>query len=363
MEALLKGKGVTVIRGEAEFVSAVAVSVKSEGGVYEGKSIIIATGGKARLFPGWVADGEAVITSREALMLKEVPASVAIIGAGPIGLEFATVWRRYGAQVTVLEAMPRPLPLEDEDISREAAAQFARAGITIRAAVKVESFARTDSGVTLSVSTGNGTETITVDKVLVAAGTAPVLENLGLERTGVNLVRGFIDVDDAMRTNAPHIYAIGDVTGKLPLAHTASAQALIAAGAIAGKQVRKLNYDNIPRCIFGHIEVASVGLTEQQARDRGYSVNTARSGFLANGKAVAINENTGFVKVVADERGKLLGIHMIGPHVTELIAGAATIVSLGITAEQAGEVVYPHPTLSEVLAEAIHALSGHSIHG
>ena len=363
VEALLKGKGVTVIRGEAELVSAAAVSVKPEGGIYEGKSIIIASGGKARVFPGWEVDGDAVITSREALMLKEVPASVAIIGAGPIGLEFATVWRRYGAEVTVLEAMPRPLPLEDEEISREVAAQFAKAGIMIRTAVKVGSFTRTDSGVTLSVSTGNGTETITVGKVLVAVGTAPALENLGLERTGVNLVRGFIDVDDAMRTNVPHIYAIGDVTGKMPLAHTAQAQALIAAGTITGQHTRKLNYDNIPRCIFGHIEVASVGLTEQQARGRGYSISTAKSNFLANGKAVAINENTGFVKVVADACGKLLGVHMIGPHVTELIAGAATLVSLGVTAEQAGEVVYPHPTLSEVLAEAIHALSGHSIHG
>ena len=362
VEALMKGNGVTVFKGTAAISAQGEVTVQPSGEVLQAKNIILATGGKPRLFPGWNMDGETIITSREALALKEAPQSVAIIGAGPIGLEFATVWQRYGAQVTVIEAMPRIMPLEDSDISTEAAKEFAKAGITIRTGVKVESFQAHEDGVRLNLLTAEGQEVMEVGKLLVAVGTAPALEELGLEKVGVELQRGFIAVDDTMATNIPGIYAIGDVTGKMPLAHTASAQALIAVDTIAGRHTHKLNYDNIPRCIFGHIEVASVGLTEQQAHDRGYAVKTAKAGFLANGKAVAINENTGFVKVVADENGKLLGVHMIGPHVTEMIAGATTLVSLGLTAEQAGQVVYPHPTLSEVLVEAIHALSGHAIH-
>ena len=362
VEALMKGNGVTVFKGTAAISAQGEVTVQPSGEVLQAKNIILATGGKPRLFPGWNMDGETIITSREALALKEAPQSVAIIGAGPIGLEFATVWQRYGAQVTVIEAMPRIMPLEDSDISTEAAKEFAKAGITIRTGVKVESFQAHEDGVRLNLLTAEGQEVMEVGKLLVAVGTAPALEELGLEKVGVELQRGFIAVDDTMATNIPGIYAIGDVTGKMPLAHTASAQALIAVDTIAGRHTHKLNYDNIPRCIFGHIEVASVGLTEQQAHDRGYAVKTAKAGFLANGKAVAINENTGFVKVVADENGKLLGVHMIGPHVTEMIAGATTLVSLGLTAEQAGQVVYPHPTLSEVLVEAIHALTGHAIH-
>ena len=362
VEALMKGNGVTLIKGTAAVTALGEVTVQPTGEVLQGKNVIIAAGGKPRVFPGWSVDGEKVITSREALAQKELPPTVAIIGAGPIGLEFATVWRRYGAQVTVIEAMPRIMPLEDEEISAEAEKEFAKAGIKIRTGVKVEAFTATAEGVELSLVTAQGSETMSVSKLLVAVGTAPSLEGLGLEQLDVTLQRGFVAVDDVMATNIPGIYAIGDVTGKMPLAHTASAQAMIAVDSIAGRPTHKLNYDNIPRCVFGHIEVASVGLTEQQARDRGYAVKTAKAGFLANGKAVAINENTGFIKVVADESGKLLGVHMIGPHVTEMIAGATTLVSLGITAEQAGQVVYPHPTLSEVLAEAIHALTGQAIH-
>ena len=362
VEALMKGNGVTVFKGTAAVSAQGEVTVQPSGEVLQAKNIIVAAGGKPRLFPGWNMDGEKIITSREALALKEVPQSVAIIGAGPIGLEFATVWQRYGAQVTVIEAMPRIMPLEDSDVSAEAGKEFAKVGITIRTGVKVESFQAHEDGVRLNLLTAEGQEVMEVGKLLVAVGTSPATEELGLEKVGVALERGFIAVDDTMATNIPGLYAIGDVTGKMPLAHTASAQALIAVDTIAGRHTNKLNYDNIPRCIFGHIEVASVGLTEQQAIDRGYAVKTAKAGFLANGKAVAINENTGFVKVVADENGKLLGVHMIGPHVTEMIAGATTLVSLGLTAEQAGQVVYPHPTLSEVLVEAIHALSGHAIH-
>ena len=362
VEALLKGHGVNIIRGTATITAPGEVEVQPGGEVYQARNIIVASGGKPKIFPGWEIDGEKIITSREALLQKELPASVAIIGAGPIGMEFATVWRRYGVEVTVIEAMPGIMPLEDEEISKEAEIQFAKAGIAIRTGTKVESFKANDSGVELMLSTTQGKETMCVSKLLVAVGTAPDLEKLGLDAINVILQRGFVAVDDTMATNIPGIYAIGDVTGKMPLAHTASAQAMIAADTIAGRHVRTLVYENIPRCIFGHFEVASVGLTEQQARGAGHDVKIAKANFLANGKAVAINENAGFVKVVADGCGKLLGVHMIGPHVTEMIAGATTLVSLGITAEQAGQVVYPHPTLSEVLMEAIRVLSGQAIH-
>ena len=362
VEALMKGHDVTIIRGTAKINAPGEVKVLPGGDLYQARNIIVASGGKPKLFPGWNVDGVKIITSREALLQKEAPVSVAIIGAGPIGMEFATVWRRYGSEVTVIEAMPRIMPLEDEDISKEAENQFARAGISIRTGTKVESFTADDNGVELSLATEQGPETLRVGKLLIAVGTVPELEDLGLDAVNVSMQRGFVAVDDTMATNIAGIYAIGDVTGKMPLAHTASAQALIVADAIAGRPVRKLNYENIPRCVFGHIEVASVGLTEEQARDAGRDVKIARANFLANGKAVAINENAGFVKIVADGDGTLLGVHMIGSHVTEMIAGATTLVSLGIKAEQAGQVIYPHPTLSEVLAEAIHALAGQSIH-
>lgn len=262
----------------------------------------------------------------------------------------------------MLEALPRILPLEDEDISKEAAAHFTKAGIKLRTGVRVQALNRTAAGVDAVISTADGRETISADMVLVAVGTAANIEDLGLEALGVAVERGRVVVDGAMRTNVPGIYAIGDLNGKLPLAHTASAQAVIAAEAIAGKACSELVYENIPRCVFGVIEVASVGLTEQQALDRGLDVKVAKSAFLANGKAVSINENIGFIKLVADKTGRLVGAHMTGPHVTEMIGAAATIIGLGITAEQASKVVYPHPTLSEAFMEGLHALAGHAIH-
>ena len=362
VDAMMKGNGIDLVRGTGSVAGVGEVVVQPGGEVYKGKHIIVATGGHPRIFPGWEVDGEKVITSREALALKELPAEIAIIGAGPIGLEFATVWNRYGVKVTVIEAMSRIMPLEDEEVSREAENQFKKAGIVIRTGVKVESFKTTENGVDMAMQTENGAEVLSVNKVLVAVGTAPALEGMGLEAIGVEMNRGFVVVNDVMATNVAGIYAIGDVTGKMPLAHTASAQALIVVDAIAGRKTQVLNYTNIPRCIFGSIEVASVGMTEQQAKDKGIVVKVGKANFLPNGKAVAINENTGFAKVVADDAGKILGVHMVGPHVTEMIAGATTLVQLGITAEQAGLVVYPHPTLSEVLLDAIQAITGQGVH-
>jgi len=362
VEALLKGRGVDIIRGQGELTNNETVEIKSSGEILKARSIILATGGKPRSLAGIKLEGDKIISSREALQLIELPATVVIVGAGPIGLEFATVWHRYGCRVTVLEAMPCVLPLEDEEISREAESHLTKAGITVRTNVRVQSLKKIGDAVEIAIDTAGGQEVIVADKVLMAVGTTPAIDGLGLEALGMATERGYITIGVDMRTSVSGIYAIGDLTGKLPLAHTASAQGIIAAEIIAGKINPPLIYENIPRCVFGVIEVASVGLTERQVRERGLTIQVVKSPFLPNGKAVAIHENTGFIKLIADASGRLVGVHMIGPHVTEMIGAAATLVSLSITAKQAAQVIYPHPTLSEAFMEGIHALAGHAIH-
>ncbi|MBP2641002.1 MAG: pdhD [Firmicutes bacterium] len=363
VEILLKNRNVTVLKGEARFIDQTTIELQPSGETVSAKNIIIATGAKPRSVPGIDLDGETIITAREALALDKVPASVLIVGAGPIGMEIATLWNRYGAKVTAVEMMPYVLPSEDEDVCREAAAQFAKAGIQVKTGVKVSSVVKTPAGVEVTVLDGEVQEKIVVEKVLVATGFAPQIAQLGLEAIGVATNRGRIEIDEQMRTSVANIYAIGDTNGKMGLAHVASAQGMIAAEAIANKQTQTLVYENIPRCIFSTVEVASVGLTEKQAKERGYEIKTVQSPFVPNGKALAMNENAGFVKLIADaQTDKLLGAHMIGPHVTELIAGPATMIALGATTAQLSQVVYPHPTLSEAVVEGLHVLAGHGVH-
>ena len=351
-----------IIRGEAELRNYETVAIKASGEILQAKSIILATGSKPRCLHGIEPDGDIIITSREALQLTKVPETAVIVGAGPIGLEFAAIWHSYGCQVTILEAMPNVLPAEDEEISREAENNLAKAGIAICTNVRVLSMKRIGDKVEIAIATAAGQEIVAAEKVLMAIGTTPVTDGLGLEGLGLATTRGYLTVDDTMATNISGIFAIGDLNGKLPLAHTASAQGVVAAERIAGKSNPSLIYENIPRCVFGVVEVASVGLTERQARDRGLTIQVVKSPFLPNGKAVAIHENTGFIKLVADKAGLLVGVHMIGPHVTEMIGTAATMISLSISVDQAAQIIYPHPTLSEAFIEGIHALSGHAIH-
>ncbi|HFB52602.1 MAG TPA: dihydrolipoyl dehydrogenase, partial [Anaerolineae bacterium] len=265
---------------------------------------------------------------------------------------------------TVVEMLPRVLPLEDEDISKEATRHFKKAGIALKTGAMVKTIAATPDGVKVTVATGDTEEVLAVEKVLVAIGFAPNSENLGLEDAGVALTKhGHIEVDDQMRTSVPNIFAIGDVTGKLGLAHVASAQGIIAAESIAGKETHSLNYTNIPRCVYSYPEVASVGLTESQAKEQGFDVITAQFPLLPNGKALAMNENIGFVKIVANREYKeILGVHIIGAHVTELIAGPAGMLTVEATAEDLSQTVHPHPTMSEVIMEAAHVLVGMPIH-
>ena len=363
--SLMRKNKIDVIEGMATLKSATEIEVSPSGESVTAKNIIIATGAKPRLIPGVEADGEKVMTYRHALDLKEVPASAVIVGAGPIGVEFATVWKRYGADVTIVEMLPTVLPLEDADISNEAEKQFKRAGIGIKTGAMVKAIVPTDAGVDVTVATGDTEEVLSVEKVLIAIGFAPNSDNIGLENVGVKVTeRGkHIDVDDQMRTNVPNIYAIGDVNGKMGLAHVASTQGMIAAEAIAGKETRVLNYANIARCTYAYPEVASVGLTEAQAKEQGFDVITARFPFLPNGKALAMNENIGFVKIVANaEYKEILGIHLIGSHVTELIAGPAGMLTVEATADDLEQTVHPHPTMSEAIMEAAHVLVGHPIH-
>jgi len=363
VEALLKSRGVTVYVGEAHLVDMNTVAIKNSGECLSAKHIILATGTQPRMLPGLDLDGDRVLCAKDALKLTQAPASVLVVGAGPIGLEFATVWQRFGADVTVVELFNRVLPTEDEEISREAEKQFKKAGIKVVTGAKVTHMEKTATAVTVTVATGEETAQFTVEKVLVAAGFVPDTGFLGLDSVGVRTEREYIVTDEQMRSNVPNIFAIGDVTGKLGLAHVASAQGIIAAEAIAGHQTHALVYENIPRCVFGCVEVASAGLTERQAKERGYQAISVISPFIPNGKAVALGENVGFVKLVADEATRrLLGAHIIGPNATELIAAPTTVLALGGTIEQMAKIVYAHPTLSEAISEGFHALTGHAVH-
>jgi dihydrolipoamide dehydrogenase len=360
---LMKNNGIAVFEGSARLATPHEVIIEPSGEKISGKYIIIATGAKPRPLPGTPYDGDKVMNYRRALDLKQVPGSAVIVGAGPIGMEFATLWNRYGTKVTVVELMAHVLPLEDEAVSVEAEKQFKRNGIAIRTDAMVQAVTPSDREVEVRVTMGDKAETISVNTVLVSIGFAANSEGLGLEAVGVVTERGNINVDDQMRTNVDHIYAIGDVNGKMGLAHVASAQGVIAAEAIAGLQTCKLIYHDIPRCTFAHPEIASVGLTESQAREQGYEVATAQCPFVANGKALALEDNSGFAKIVTDAGSKkILGVHMIGGHVTELVAGPTGMISLDADAAQLGQTVHPHPTLSEALMEAAHALCGHAIH-
>jgi dihydrolipoamide dehydrogenase len=360
---LLKQSGVALFEGEGRLLGSTEIEVRPSGERIRTQNTILAVGARSREIPGAEFDGERVIDYRGALELTVPPASVVIVGGGPIGLEFATIWSRYGAEVSLLEMMPHILPLEDEEVAEEAERRLKQAGMKIHAHSRLEHVRPAGEGMEVAMATGEGLKTLQAEKVLVAAGFVPNVENLGLEAAGVTVAGGRVAVDGRMQTNVPHIYAIGDLNGLMGLAHVASAQGVIAAEAIAGMTPAPLEYVNIPRCTFTDPEIASVGLTEKQAKGSGLDVAVARSPLVPNGRAVAMNQNRGFVKLIADQQTrKLLGAHMIGPLVSELIAWPTAMMALGATVEQLARVIHPHPTLGESIMEAVHALSGRAIH-
>jgi dihydrolipoamide dehydrogenase len=370
---LMRNNAIEVVEGCATLTSAQEVRLGQKNGGSRSlrtRNVIVATGSRARSIPGLKPDGERVLTSREAVVMSEVPASVVVVGAGPIGMEFAHIWSTYGADVTVVEMLPRVLPLEDEEVSGVVERAFKRRKVKILTSTRVVGIDPAASGVRLRVSSETGgAQTLEAERVLVAIGVRPNSEGMGLESVGVKLDRGNVQIDDRMRTNVPGVYAIGDVTGKLALAHVASAQGIVAAEAIAGVDAAKrhpvpLQYEMMPRCTYCQPQVASLGLTEAQATERGHRVKAGKYYFLFNGKAQALNEREGFVKIVADEvSGEIVGAHLVGPEVTELLPELALARTWELTPDEIGRTVHAHPTLSEAIVEAARAVFGKAIHG
>ncbi len=365
VDTLLKQNKVTVVKGTAKLKSPTSVTVAPTGETIEAKSLLLATGAATRSLPNLPVDGDRIITSREALELRQAPKSIIIVGAGPVGAEFAYLYHSYGAAVTVLEMLPRALPNEDEDVSRALERAFQEQGIAVRTGTRVDSVKVNEGGVSVTVSPvgGGASEELQSERVLIGVGFAPNTDGLGLKEIGVELDRGFVQVDDYCRTNLPGLYAVGDVTGRLLLAHVASAQAVTAIETIAGRNPPPLDYVRMPRAVYCQPQVASLGLTEAQAREQGHNLRIGRFPFRANGKALAIGETEGFVKLVVDaDSHDILGYHAIGHSATELIAEASLGSVLETTPAELGYAVHAHPTMSEVVREAALAVTGEAIH-
>jgi dihydrolipoamide dehydrogenase len=365
---LMKKNGITEFDGRGSFLDANTIEVaKSDGGteIVSFNNAIVSTGSTVRLLPG-VQLSDNVVTFESQILTRELPKSIVIVGAGAIGMEFAYVLKNYGVDVTIIEFLPRALPNEDADVSKEIQKQYKKLGVNILVDTKVESVVDNGSSVTVKY-TGNkdgAAGEISADKVLMSIGFAPNVTGYGLESTGVQLTdRGAIAIDDNMRTNVPHIYAIGDVTAKLQLAHVAEAQGVVAAETIGGAETMTLgDYRMMPRATFCQPQVASFGLTEEQAKAEGHDIVVAQFPFSANGKAHGLGDATGFVKVIADkEHLELLGAHMIGPDVSELLPELTLAQKWDLGAAELARNVHTHPTLSEALQEAFHGLTGHMI--
>lgn len=367
VEFLMKKNGIDVFMGQAKLLDASTVAVEGvEGETQEikAKDIVVATGARTMSIPGVELDGEQILSYREAILQEALPNSVVIVGAGPIGLEFATIWNAYGVEVTLVEMLSRIAPLEDEEVSKELAKAFGRRKIRILTNTRVEKIERAEGVVLVHVTSGDEADVIESEQALVAIGFQPNTDGLGFDTLGLKLTdRGAIEVDERMATSVSGIWAIGDVTGKLMLAHVASAMGIICAENIAGVETVTMDYEMMPRGIYSHPQVASFGLTEQQAQERGHEVKVGRFPFMANGKALGIGERDGWVKLVTDARyGEILGGHMVGPEVTELLPELTLAQMMELTPAEIARNVHAHPSLSEVLMEAAHDVEGHAIH-
>ncbi len=364
---LMKKNNITVHTGAAKITGKNKVAITAADGKTEeigAKNIIIATGSHSAPIPGVAIDGERILTYHEAILQTTLPESVVIIGAGAIGAEFATIWNSYGVKVTMVEMLPRILPLEDEEIGQELGKIFTKNKIEILTGHKVQSIAAGKNGVTVIVSGDAGEKTLEASQALVAIGFRPNTNDLGLETIGVELTeRGHIKIDERMATNVPGVWSIGDVTGQLLLAHVASAQGIVCAENIAGHETVTLDYTMMPRATYCSPQVASFGLTEAQAREKGYEVKVGRFPFQANGKALGLHDYAGFAKIIIDEKyGEILGAHLIGPEVSELLPELTLAQRMELTAAEIARNVHAHPTLSEVLMEAAHDAEGTPIH-
>lgn len=370
-DRLVKGIGLLMRKNKIETFDGVgaltgknSIAVKLNDGeetTVNAKNIIIATGAKPRTLPGLEFDGEKIISYIEAIMSDSLPKKLVIVGGGVIGVEFAYMWINYGVEITIVELMDRLLPNEEPEVSKVLMKAYKKLGVNVLTGTKVESVDK--SGDVIKVELSNG-DKLEADKVMVAVNFTPNVENIGLDAAGVELTeRGTIGIDDAMRTNVENIYAIGDVATEYRLAHIASAMGMVAAETIAGHHTQKLDMNMMPRATYCVPQVASFGYTEAKAKEAGYDVNVGQFPFIANGKALGLGEREGFIKIISDKKyGEILGAHMVGPDVTELLPELTLAQQQELTAEEIAHNVHAHPTLSEALMEAAHGVEGQPIH-
>ena len=356
LQGLVKSRNITFIEGHGKLVAKDTIEVN--GARYTGKNILLATGSYARTLPGLDIDGKKVITSDQAMKMEYVPKSVIVLGGGVIGCEFASVWKSFGADVTIIEGLPHLVALEDESSSKQLERAYRKRGINFELGVRFKSHAVTADGVTVTLEDG---KTFTAEVLLVAVGRGPVSANLGYEEQGITMDRGYVLVDNKCRTNVPGIWAVGDLIPTLQLAHVGFGEGILVAEEIAGLNPRPINYDGVPRVTYSEPEVASVGLTTAQAKERGYDVVELNYDLAGNGKA-QILRTAGSIKLVSQKGGPVLGIHMVGSRVGELLAEAQLIFNWEASADDVAPLIHAHPTLSEAMGEAHMALAGKPLH-
>ena len=364
VETLLQQNKVDVVRGTARLTGPNSLRVTPQGETIEARNILIATGAVTRSLPGIAPDGDRILTSREALELRQTPISIVIVGGGPIGCEFAYLYRSYGAEVTIVELLPHLLPNEDEDVSKQLERSFANQGIAVRTGASVAGISVGSNTVSVRVQTGDAAEDVRAERVLIGVGFGANTDALSLREAGVETdEHGWVRIDDHARTNVPSVWAAGDVTGRMLLAHVASHQGVIAVETMAGRNPPPLDYDQMPRAVYCQPQVASLGLTEAQARERGIDVRIGRFPFRASGKAMAMGDTEGFVKLVVDNAtNALAGWHIIGHNATELLGEASLATALEATTAELSYAVHAHPTLAEAIKEAAQAANGEAIH-
>jgi dihydrolipoamide dehydrogenase len=344
-------------------VHTVDVATGGEASQVKAKNVILATGSEAKMLPGLVADSS-ILTNIEILAMDRVPKSLVVIGAGAVGVEFASIFRSFGTEVTILEFLPRVVPVEDEEVSKELARLFKKRGIDVNTGARVEKVEKTEGGVKVTFIDSNGKSQVKeAEKVLVAVGRAGRTENIGLEKTRIELERGLIKVGEAQETDEPGVFAIGDIVAGLPqLAHVGAMSGMVAAAKIAGRRFRPVRRGRIPACTYCEPQIGSVGLTEAQAREEGYDVKVGKFPFAGNSKATILGSHDGFVKIVSDAKyGEILGVHILGPQATELIAEAVAVLELEGTVEELMFTIHAHPTLAESLLDAYGAVEGMAI--
>jgi dihydrolipoamide dehydrogenase len=364
--ALFKKNKVESITGWGRIAGPGKVSVEKDGKIteLETTNILLATGSEARSLPGVEIDSDVILTNREILGLKEIPKSMIVVGCGAVGVEFASIFRTFGTEVTLLEALPRVVPLEDEEISAELHKALVKKGMKIELEAKVESVKKGSNGATVTYKDKAGkVQTISAEKVLIAVGRRPLTENIGLEKTKAKVERGFVHTNAFLETGEPHLYAIGDIVVGLPqLAHAASMEGIIAVGKMAGKDVQPFDRKRCPNATYCEPQIGSIGLTEKQAREAGYKVKVGKFPFLGNSKATILGQHEGFIKVVTEEKyGEILGVHAIGPLATEIISGPVAAMGFEATLDDMAATIHAHPTVAEAMADAYNAVRGLTI--